>query len=58
MQKQKSVKINVAGDEINLSAEHINFYRSETRKNIVKKNSVEKFYNNLIEHFTVKRTRD
>jgi len=58
MQKPKSVKINVAGDEINLSTENINFYRNETRKSVVKKNSLEKFYKNLVEQFTVKRTND
>jgi len=58
MEKQKTVKINVEGDEINLSTENINFYRSETRKKIVKKNSLEKFYKNLIEQFIIKRTND
>ncbi len=58
MQKPKSVKINVAGDEINLSTENINFYRNETRKSVVKKNSLEKFYKNLVEQFIIKRTND
>lgn len=58
MQKSKTVKISVKGDEINLSDENINFYRNETRKQIIKRNSVEKFYKNLVEQFTIKRASD
>jgi hypothetical protein len=47
MKKNKSVTININGNEVTLEETQIKFYLSETKKKKVHKNKIEKFFANL-----------
>jgi hypothetical protein len=55
--RRKQIQINIAGETVELSNEHIKFYLKETQRKVPRKSSIEKFYNNIIRLFTSDDTR-
>jgi hypothetical protein len=47
MKKNKSITVNINGNEVVLDEEEIKFYLSETKKKKVNKSKIEKFFTNL-----------
>jgi hypothetical protein len=47
MKKNKTLTININGNEIVLDESKIKFYLSETKNKIVNKSKIEKFFTNL-----------
>lgn len=51
MKKTKKITIKINDSEICLEEESVNFYLSETRHKTIRKSSIQKFFNNLINKF-------
>jgi|TARA_R110000868_G_scaffold119024_1_gene315375 hypothetical protein len=47
MKKNKSITVNINGNEVVLDEAEIKFYLSETKKKKVNKSKIEKFFTNL-----------
>ncbi len=47
MKKNKSITVNINGNEVVLDETEIKFYLSETKKKTVNKSKIEKFFTNL-----------
>lgn len=47
MKKNKSITVNINGNEVILDESEIKFYLSETKKKKVNKSKIEKFFTNL-----------
>jgi hypothetical protein len=47
MKKNKSITVNINGNEVVLDETEIKFYLSETKKKKVNKSKIEKFFTNL-----------
>jgi hypothetical protein len=47
MKKNKTLTININGNEVVLDESKIKFYLSETKNKIVNKSKIEKFFTNL-----------
>ena len=47
MKKNKSITVNINGNEVVLDESEIKFYLSETKKKKVNKSKIEKFFTNL-----------
>ena len=51
MKKNKSITVNINGNEVVLDEAEIKFYLSETKKKKVNKSKIEKFFTNLGNNF-------
>jgi hypothetical protein len=58
MKKNKSITVNINGNEVVLDETEIKFYLSETKKKTVKKSKIEKFFSNLGDIFNKNNKSD
>ena len=50
--RKEKYLVNILGQELELSRDCITFYLKETRRRVPTKKSLEKFFSNLVKHFT------
>jgi len=50
--RKEKYLINIAGQEVELSRDCVNFYLKETKRRAPTKKSLEKFFSNLVKYFT------
>lgn len=50
--RRKSFQITLDGETIELSHELIKFYLKETQRQVPRRSSMEKFFNNMIRYYT------
>jgi hypothetical protein len=51
MKKMKKLTITLRGTEIELGSSELKFYLNETQKKHIRKSTIEKYFNNLMDKF-------